>query len=108
VPDTDVTTDGLDRDGTTSVSFSGELDLSRAAELRDSFALGEAFQAPVVQVDLTEVTFLDSSCIGVIVTACKHVRSAGGAFTVRCGTGAARKVLEISGLIDFLEVEDAA
>lgn len=58
-----------------------------------------------VKVDLTRVTFLGSTGIGLLVAACKRIRSTGGAFSMRCGDGMALGVLQISGLVEFLEVE---
>lgn len=43
--------------------------------------------------------------IGLLVALCKRIRSTRGAFSVQCGEGIALKVLQVSGLIDFLEVE---
>ena len=89
------------------VSFSGELDLSTAGEIRERLARPEVLDAPDVQVDLTGTTFIDSSAIGLLVSACKRIRGSGGTFSVRCYFGPVRRTLEISGLIDYLEVQDA-
>jgi anti-sigma B factor antagonist len=101
---TDATTDV---DESFLVSFSGELDISTAGEIRERLARPEVLDAPVLHVDLTEATFIDSSAIGLLVSACKRIRGSGGTFSVRCDAGPVRRTLEISGLIDYLEVHDA-
>lgn len=90
---------------TTSICLSGELDIARAPELREAFVSDGVFDALSIQVDLTRVTFLDSSCIGVLVSACKATRSRGGSFSLRCNNGV-RRVLEVMGLLDYFEVSD--
>jgi anti-sigma B factor antagonist len=92
-------------DEVTLVELAGELDLATAPQLRECLAQPEILDSPAVRVDLTDVAFLGSTGIGLLVTVCKRVRSTGGAFSVRCGDGMALQVLEIAGLIDFLEVE---
>lgn len=90
------------------IPLSGELDLAGAPDLREFFVSDEVLNALCVQVDLTQVTFLDSSCIGVLVSACKAVRARGGTFSLTCGEDMVRRVLQVAGLIDFFEVSDPA
>ena len=93
-------------DGVAVVTLSGELDLSRAEELREQLAHPSLLRAPAVRVDLSLVSFLDSVIIGVIVSACKRVRAAGSSFSVVCALeGLARRVFEIDGLVEYLQVE---
>jgi anti-sigma B factor antagonist len=93
-------------DGTVLVTLAGELDLSRAEELREQLAHPEVLSARTVRVDLSRVSFLDSVIIGLIVTACKRVRAAGSSFSVVCEhEGIARNVFEIDGLVKYMQVE---
>jgi anti-anti-sigma factor len=93
-------------DGTAFVTLAGELDLSRVAELREQFGDPQVLSARAVRLDLRRVSFLDSVIIGVIVTACKRARAAGSSFSVVCDfEGIVRKVFEIDGLVEYLEVE---
>ena len=68
----------------------------------------ELLTAPEVRIDLTQVSFIDSTTIGFLVAACKKERSAGGIFSLRCSEGPVFRVLEVSGLIDFFKVEVVA
>jgi anti-anti-sigma factor len=66
------------------------------------------FSASAVQVDLTDTTFIDSTAIGVLVSACKRVRASNGAFSVRCSKGGVQSVLKLAGLAELLQLEDTA
>lgn len=103
---TDLVPDVCVSDGVALVTLAGELDLSRAEELREQLAHPEVLSARAVRVDLRRVSFLDSVIIGLIVTACKRVRAAGSSFSVVCDPdGIARNVFEIDGLVEYLQVE---
>ena len=57
------------RDGVGIIAVAGEVDSSNAAELRDIFlsVLGEAPRSLVL--DLAELTFIDSSGLGALISA---------------------------------------
>ncbi len=93
-------------EGVALVTLAGELDLSRAEELREKLAHPEVLSARVVRVDLNRVSFVDSVIIGVIVSACKRMRAAGCSFSVVCALeGIPRRVFEIDGLVEYLQLE---
>lgn len=95
-------------EGSTIVELAGELDISTAGELRERLVESDVLEAPRVAIDLSDVTFMDSVGIGVLVSACKRIRTSGGTFSVYCREGTTRRLLEIEGLIDYLEVRDPA
>ena len=81
------------------VTASGQLDLAVKDELR-------AVISPltgVVTVDLTDVTFVDSSTIGVFVGVLKRLSSGGGALRLRNPQPMPRLALETVGLQDWIE-----
>jgi anti-sigma B factor antagonist len=92
--------------GLTVMELSGELDVSTAGTLREALLLQELDDALDVEIDLRGLSFLGSTGVGVIVTACKRVRASGGTFSVSCDHSLARRVIEIAGLVDFLELHD--
>ena len=96
-----------DEDGATVVALAGEIDLSSAGALREVLVLPEVLNAPTVRVDLSKVEFLGSMGIGLLVAARKRIKNSGGTFSLICGQGQPRRVLEIAGLFEYLEVEDA-
>lgn len=89
-------------DGCTVVSVAGDVDISTSPALRT--ALGEATAGgghPIV-VDLTEVPFLDSTALGVLVGAYTATRNAAGRFAIVTDHEAVLKVLRITALHDVL------
>jgi anti-sigma B factor antagonist len=53
--------------------------------------------------DLTGVSFADSAGISSLVMACKRVRAENGTFSMTGCQNEVLRVLEISGLIDYLD-----
>lgn len=92
--------------GQTVVELSGELDLATVATLREALVVLDLDSGLDMEVDLSGLSFLGSTGVGLIVTACKRVRASGGTFSATCDHNLARRVLEVSGLLDFLELHD--
>jgi anti-anti-sigma factor len=82
----------------------GEIDLATSPRLRAALLEPEAHAASVV-LDLREVTFIDSSGLGVIVGQQKRAQERGEQFAVAVGGAAAvQRILELSGLAKVLDV----
>jgi anti-sigma B factor antagonist len=79
----------------------GELDLETAPALRQRLhrAIEEGHTDLVV--DLSGLTFLDSTGISVLVDALKHVRRLDGTLVLRSPATRTRRVLEIAGLVEI-------
>ncbi len=92
--------------GQTVVELSGELDLATVATLREALVVLDLDSGLHMEVDLSSLSFLGSTGVSLIVMACKRVRASGGTFSTTCGHNLARRVLEVSGLLDFLELHD--
>jgi anti-sigma B factor antagonist len=91
--------------GWTVVEVRGELDLSTADALRS--ALDGAFETdpPRVAVDLTHVTFMDSSSLGVLVAALERARELGGELRLVGVQGSPAKVIALTGLDSAFTLE---
>lgn len=88
------------------VIAAGEIDLATSPQLRDALLAPEASSARVV-LDLREVTFIDSSGLGVIVGQQKRAQEHDQRFAVAVGGAAAvQRILELSGLAKVLDVVD--
>lgn len=61
---------------------------------------------PVLVVDLSAATFIDSTCLGAIVTALRRTRETGAALRVVAGTYEIRRPFEITGVGRILTVHD--
>lgn len=96
-----------DQRDVTVVELFGDLDLSTSSAFREAIVSLDLNSGREVQMDLTELTFLGSPGIGVIVSACKRVRDSGGTFSVICDNPMIRKTLEVAGLVDYLELNEA-
>lgn len=92
------------RDGSSVVSAWGEVDVATAPGLRDRLKqVIERDQGPVV-VDLTAVTFIDSTGLGVLIGARKQCDDKGRALRVVMSEPRILKVFEITGLTEFFDV----
>jgi anti-sigma B factor antagonist len=78
------------------LSLSGPIDVSRSMELRD--LLGELIDGPAARIvlDLSEVTLIDSSGIGVLVTAHRRADSAGARFALAGASANVGRVFELT------------
>jgi anti-anti-sigma factor len=92
-------------DGRAVVQVCGELDLNTAPQLRD--ALTELLDGGATEliVDLSGVSFLDSSGINVLIRAAKRLSDGGGTLRLRSPSSQARNVLEMTGLLEAMPVE---
>jgi anti-sigma B factor antagonist len=88
-----------DNGSTTIVVASGELDLAARDALREALT---PLHGTVV-VDLEQVTFLDSSCIGVLAGAGQRLREQGGELRMRNPADVPRRALEITGLQEWID-----
>ena len=81
----------------TMVIVTGELDAHTAPQVREVVEAAITPSAQVV-VDLTDVTFLDSTGLGVFVTALKHLREVDGTLDLVITSPRVLKVFELTGL----------
>ena len=92
--------------GTETIVFEGSLDLATAGELRDSIQALRAHDPSEIVVDLTNVGFVDSIGIGLLVTT--HSRLEEDGVRLRLVVPSRLKeLLRLSGLIELLQPEDA-
>ena len=71
-----------EQDGKTVVSVAGEVDVSNAGDLRDTLSAVLAQGESDVQVELSNVPYIDSTGIGVLVGAAHRAADANRAFAV--------------------------
>ena len=96
----------LDRDpDATLVAASGELDAFVADELQS--VLGGAAGDARVVVDLTDVSFMDSTALGLLVRAVREIDAGGGTVRVVLPNGTARRIFELTTLDRVLPVSES-
>src|SRR3954451_40619 len=91
-----------ERDGGVVVVASGEIDLWSAPEVKGALA-GQGARDSAVVLDLRQVTFMDSSGLGLIVESNQRARKHGFRFAVSVGGATdVHRILEMSGLTKVL------
>lgn len=90
------------RDGEVVVDVRGEIDLSTAPLLDQR--LSQVADTQKLVVNLSGVTFLDSSGLGVLVRTSNKVENQGGVIRVVVNHPQVLKVLEITGLVGTMPV----
>jgi anti-sigma B factor antagonist len=92
-------------DDTVVVSLTGELDPHTvpmlAEELDDALASG----VTSVALDLSGLTFIDSSGLRVVISTHRQLEERGGKLVVRQPSDTVRRLLELTGLLGHIEVD---
>jgi|YelNatPaOPRAMG01_1025707.scaffolds.fasta_scaffold00049_15 anti-sigma B factor antagonist len=86
----------------------GELDVQTSQPLREQIQDSLRRGNTRLVVDLSEVTYVDSSALGVLVTGLKQARKANGCLKL-CGLrGNVLRVFELTRLTKFFEIYETA
>lgn len=85
----------------TVVAVAGECDLHTRDELIATLTAAVR-EAPLVEVDLAQVRFLDSSGLHALVTAYRAAQAQGRRLYVVNATGTAATILDMTGVIELL------
>lgn len=93
-------------DGTAHVVLTGELDLSTATKVEEELARVEQGQPALLVLDLSKLTFLDSSGLRLIVGADQRARREKRRFAIVRGTETVQRVFSITHLDERLELVD--
>ena len=104
-----LTIETLRVDACVRVSAHGEIDVSTVGLLREVL-LNEikAGEGTWVQVDLSGVSFMDSTGLGVLIAAHRRLTATGGKLTIHKPSRPVLRVLQVSGLDRLLTVAVAS
>jgi anti-anti-sigma factor len=83
----------------------GELDMAYRGHFLAAVAEAMAAEPAMIEVDLTNVSFLDAAGVGALVDARNAVAAAGRQLRVRGAVDLVLEVLEICGVVEFLGVK---
>jgi anti-sigma B factor antagonist len=97
-----------DRDGLVHMALIGELDLSSVPKVQEELRRVEAASPATLVLDLSKLTFLDSTGLRCIVTADERARNEGRRIVIVRGPDAVQRVFAITRLDDRLEIVDDA
>ena len=89
-----------------TIALTGELDLSSADAVEKELARAEASDAQTILLDLSGLSFMDSTGVRLVVTAHARSRADADRLTLRRGQAAVQRVMELSGVDALLPFED--
>jgi len=100
-------------DGAPSIVLVGELDLSGAGQMEASLAeaeraLARGGERARLLIDLSRLTFLDSTGLRLLLQADMRAREGGYELVLRRGGPSVQRVFEVTGALDVLRFEDPA
>jgi len=93
-------------DGAAVVTVRGEIDVASAPQLRSHLHELCSDDVTTISVDLREVTFLDSSALGVLVGALRRCRESNTEFRLIINSPRLLKIFEITGLTSVFEISE--
>jgi len=88
----------------TVLTVHGDIDISTAPRLLEALAALDGQARETLVLDLTGVSFLDSSALGALVGAHKEVTAAGGRLTVVCSDPKVLRIFSITRLTEVIDV----
>ena len=83
-------------DGVARVVVFGEADIYTAPELKEALSGAIESGATSVLVDLSGATFIDSTTLGVLMSAVRRVRPSGGEVAIACSDPNICRIFEIT------------
>ena len=90
---------GEELDGSTCVlQLEGELDIHTAPMLKERLVESISRGGVDIVVDLEAVSFIDSSGLGVLVSALRRAKEAGGKVSIVCSRESVLRIFSITGL----------
>ncbi len=97
-----------DADGLVTASLDGELDLDTADAVRDTLVAAAARPGcRFLQVDVSQLTFIDSYALGALVSARNTAAGAGVTLTLAHPSPPVRKAIQVTGLADVFGLPGA-
>jgi anti-sigma B factor antagonist len=91
------------------IAISGELDQATADQLRTPLRETIEDGTGAVMIDMSDCSFIDSTGLGVIVEAWKQLQTRNGdsgALSICCLKAEVRRLLEVTGLDQAIEIRD--
>jgi anti-anti-sigma factor len=92
-------------DGAVTLTLRGELDLASVPALEDRLAALEQSSPRRILIDLTDLTFIDSSGLRVLLLADGRAREQERELVFTESTATVRRVFEMTGALDLLRFQ---
>jgi len=103
----DLAIDVLTRGDDTVLRLAGDIDIHSAPEISEQLARLQADGSIVIVVDLSGVSFLDSSALGALVAAHRALTEAGGSLKLAAQREHVQKVFRITRLAEVIPLFDS-
>ena len=97
-----------EREGTFRIALRGELDVSTAPRFNAALSDARIRHCRTLVVDLSELTFMDSTGLSTVLVGEMHARTRGQRFAVVRGPRHVEELFRLTGVDHFLEVVDSA
>lgn len=88
-----------------TITLSGEIDLYNSHRLREKLSTLINNDNPDILVDLSDVTYMDSSGLATLVEAMQKVKKKNGRFRLTGVKGAVKNIFEIARLTEVFVIE---
>ena len=85
----------------------GDIDITRAEELAAMVDLRCNGQCPNMVIDLTNVSFMDSSGLGWLTRTQEHLRSEHGQLRIVLGDGPVNRLFDLTGLLPVFVLHES-
>jgi anti-sigma B factor antagonist len=108
VPEQGLSVDSEQQEGTYRIALRGELDVSTVSRFNASLADAGIRRCHTLIVDLSELTFMDSTGLSALLVGEMHARTRGQRFMVVRGPRHVQELFRLTGVDHFLEVIDSA
>ena len=96
---------GRDEGGLVTLALRGELDLAAVPALEERLAAIEQDAGPRIVIDISALSFIDSSGLRLLLLADGHARERGHELLLTQPTESVRRVLEMTGALDLLRFQ---
>jgi anti-anti-sigma factor len=100
--------DTREQDGRVEVALRGELDLSTVGKVQDALKRAEAARPPLIVLDLSHLSFLDSTGLRCVIGAAERAQEQRRRLVVVRGPEPVQRVFTITRLEERLEMVDDA
>jgi anti-anti-sigma factor len=94
------------REGAVVLAVSGELDLASSPVLEEELARVSGGDATLLILDLSDLEFMDSTGLSVLVRAQQHSQEIGRRFGVVSGRPQVQRLLSLTGVVERMTMAD--
>jgi anti-sigma B factor antagonist len=103
----DVRSQVLEGEDGVLISVSGEFDVHTAGQVRDALHEAEALTPQVITVELSDVSFMDSTGLGVLIGALNRAKAREARIVLADPTDRVLRLLALTGMDEHFEIGSA-